>query len=267
MTSTGATAHIGGCRERMEYHKMPVNFRRDPVIRELSAKAYVAYLDAVADSAEWETDGRATVAKPSTPVAECISKGAFTSLGSEGEYELYRWQDLMPSKAKLEQRREAWRLRKDKQRTVTGGVTAGHNGEGSRDATERPSTSLYISSELALNGSKPKTVTERRDEPYEALGECWQGSWKGLPDATRGRINTTLKSLRNMTENADRTDEQLASEIRRRWDNAVASQPDWEWTPQTFLTYWRKLERAKPRVKPSTAAALGRAERLEAEGQ
>lgn len=253
---------------------MPVNLRRDPVLRVLSARGWDAYTSAALDAAEWERDGRyACTGKVSPGIAECIEKGALVLVES-GLYEVYRWADLMPSKEDLEIRREEWRQKKQRQRRSKKvsprdirDVPPGHSGE----SQESPLPLSLTSTSNGSNGShKPTSVARARDEVYEAFGEVWQGAWPGLPSEARGRINDALGSLRNMTENHGRADHELAEDLRRRWANGLAWHPEWDWTPQTLLRYWRKLDHpvAPPPPKASSVSdAQSVAEELEASGR
>lgn len=294
----------------MDWFKVPVNLRRDPVLRQLSAKAWDGYLAAVADSAEFETDGKYVCAgKMSAVVKELLEAGALVQI-AEDQYELYRWPDLMPSKAELEQKRGEARTRmaivrdddlrqeiraRDNDhcryctrkvswndRRSAAGATYDHvipggpntienlvtacrgcnSSKGSRTPEEagmvvldavgsknglRTRKSVPTSNSLStsvVNGSQEPT-SGHRDLAYEALGDCWQGDWHGLPNDARGRINEALGSLRNMSENRERDDDALAAEIRARWAKAETWKSDWQWTPQTFLRYWRKLAGVK----------------------
>lgn len=227
---------------------MPIGLRRDPILRQLSPRAWDAYTSAAFDVGEFETDGFIS-GTLSAGLRECLKAGAI--LEEDGRFRLYRWRDLMPSRGDLEQRREEAKARKARwaaSRSSSKKETRNASKDGERTRSKRVpdafgsnSPSLSNSNSRSKNGSQLTPVTGSRDLTYEAFGDAWQGGWRGLPTEARGRINDALGSLRNMTENRELPDADLAEQVRIRWARGLEWQPEWEWTPQTLLRYWRRL--------------------------
>lgn len=227
---------------------MHVNILRDDVMRNLTLSEKGVWLELMADSAEQERDGR-YIASGRVPkqISTLVTKGVLIATEEPGVFLIHGADRCIKSRAEMTKKRDDAKARKERWRERDG-TRSEHvpervrNTEKSAFRSNSPLSLLSSPSEVGVEGSQLQP-SRRRDESYEAFGDCWQGAWRGLPSDARGRINKALASLRAMTENGSVSDAELAVEIRLRWARAERWQPEWTWTPQTCLDYWRKLDR------------------------
>lgn len=196
-------------------------------------------IEAMCWTAEHEEDGDVPTAVLTERIGARLVETGWMERTDKG-FHIVGWEKRQVSRAELQTERDAAR---ERMKSVRRSRSVRPNKERSspRSSSEvrsvaLPPTSLSTSG-VALEGSQLQP-SRRRDEAFEALAEFWLGSWKGLPNGSRGRINEALAELRaaSMNEGLD-----LADEIRIRGERAKAWQSGWEWTPQTLVRYWAKL--------------------------